>query len=290
MTARMLLSVAALAGGLAAGAAQAQAPEIETTRIADGVYQFRYRAHQGLFVVTDAGVVAIDPISVTAARHFAEAIERLAPRQALRAIVYSHHHADHATGAGELRKAFGEEVPIIAHDRAWQRIVESGSPDLPPPDITFSERLTLQSGERTIELRYLGPSHSDNMIVAYLPRERFVFAVDFVTNDGVGYRDLPDYHFPEFFDALRRLLEIDFTTIAFGHGAPGTRATIERQVRYYDDLRNAVQHAVERGLSEDQAVAEVRLPQYAAWRGYEEWFPLNVRAMHRWLTSRRQDR
>jgi glyoxylase-like metal-dependent hydrolase (beta-lactamase superfamily II) len=110
-----------------------------------------------------------------------------------------------------------------------------------------------------------------------------VFAVDFVTNDGVGYRDLPDYHFPEFFEALRRLQELPYDRIAFGHGAPGDRDTIERQIRYYDDLRAAVAQALERGLSEEEAVMEVRLPQYAEWRGYEEWFPLNVRAMCRWL-------
>ncbi len=34
----------------------------ETTRIAEGVYQFRWQAHNGFFVVTPAGVLAVDPI------------------------------------------------------------------------------------------------------------------------------------------------------------------------------------------------------------------------------------
>lgn len=284
MTRTASMLVAALAS--LAAPVSSQDTQVETTRLAEGVYQFRFQAHQGLFVVTTDGVVAIDPISTQAARHFAEAIKRVAPGKALRAVVYSHHHADHATGARVLRSAFGSEVPIIAHANSRGHLTEAPNPDLPPPDITFEDQLTLHFGGRLLELHYLGRSHSDNMVVAYLPEDRIAFAVDFVTNDGVGYRDLPDYYFPEFFDALRRLLEIDFSTIAFGHGAPGTRATIERQVQYYEDLRSAVDAAIQRGLTEDQAAQEVRLPAYERWRGYTEWFPLNIRALYRWLSTR----
>jgi cyclase len=266
----------------------AQMPEHETTRLADGVYQFRFRAHHGLFVVTGDGVVAIDPISNTAATHFAEAIQREAPGLPLLAIVYSHDHADHATGATILRQALRSDAPIIAHRRARTKLVERGDPTLPPPDITFEQQVTLHFGGRPLELHYLGKSHSDNMVVAFLPEDRLAFAVDFVTNDGVGYRALPDYHFPEFFATLPGLLDLDFDTIAFGHGPPGDRATIERQLRYYDDLRQAVEAAIERGLSEEEAAAQVRLTAYRDWRGYDDWFPLNVRAIYRWLRDSEQ--
>ncbi len=280
-----VLSPTVLALSVMLGPLHAQGPQFETTQLADGVFQFRFQAHQGLFVVTDDGVIAIDPISPTAAEHFAAEIRRMAPGKSLRAIVYSHEHADHATGADVLRRALGSRAPIIAHTRAHSKIVARANREQPPPDMTFDERLTLHSGDRTLELYYLGKSHSDNMIVAYLPAERIAFAVDFVTNDGVGYRDLPDYHFPEFFETLRRLLGLDFETIAFGHGAPGNRSTIERQIRYYDELRLAVQQAIDRGLTEDQAAQRVTLPAYRDWRGYGDWFPLNVRALYRWMKS-----
>ncbi len=51
----------------------AQAAEYETTQIGDGVYQFRFRSHNGFFVVTDQGIVAFDPISVAAAERYAAA-------------------------------------------------------------------------------------------------------------------------------------------------------------------------------------------------------------------------
>jgi glyoxylase-like metal-dependent hydrolase (beta-lactamase superfamily II) len=276
--------VAALAASLAAAPLAAQQRQFETTTIADGVHQFRWQGHNAFFVVTDAGVVAVDPISPEAAAAYAAEIKRVAPGKPLRAIVYSHHHADHASGAPVLRRAFGGNVPIIAHANARARIVAEPDSALPPPDSTFTDRLVLDDPNRPVELRFLGRSHSDNMIVAYLPRQKIVFAVDFVNNDRVGYRDLPDWFFPDHFDTLRRLQEIDYQRIVFGHGPPGDKAAVDRQVRYYDDLRAAVSAAIARGASEDEAARTVQLPQYQQWGSYAEWFPLNVRGVYRGLS------
>lgn len=264
-----------------------QAAPFENTRIGEGIYQFRWQAHNGFFVVTPAGVVAFDPISSPAAAQYAEEIKRVAPGQPLLAVVYSHDHADHATGAPVLRRSMGNEhAPIIAHELAYAKVKAAGSAELPPPEVTFRDTLVLRYGGRTIELHYLGKNHSDNMIVAYLPAERVAFAVDFVSNDRVGYRDLPDYHFPDFFTSLERLQQLDYQTIVFGHGPPGDRASVDRQIRYYTDLRNAVERAVSQGWSEDRAAQEVKLPAYEKWGSYADWFPLNVRAVYRWAASR----
>ena len=45
--------------------------DFDTTEIANGVYQFRWQAHNALFITTPAGVVAVDPIGVEAARQLA---------------------------------------------------------------------------------------------------------------------------------------------------------------------------------------------------------------------------
>ena len=269
---------------LAFSGAPVLAQDFETTRIADGVYQFRFQSHNGFLVVTDGGVVAVDPISTQAASHFAAEIERVAPGARLRAVVYSHDHADHATGARALMDAFGERVPVIAQDNAAARLANAG-PDLPAPDVTFTDRMTLHFGGRAIELHYLGKSHSDNMLVVLVPDVRVAFAVDFVSNDRVGYRDLPDYYFPDFYGALERLMTLEFDTIVFGHGPPGDPAAVQRQGRYYGALRAAVQQAIDNGWTEDEAAERVRLPQYESWGQYEAWFPLNVRAIYRSLVT-----
>ena len=200
------------------------------------------------------------------------------------AIVYSYDHADHATGARVLQDAFGERAPITAQENAATKLANAG-PDLPVPTVTFTERMTLRFGGRAIELHFLGKSHSDNMLVALLPEERIAFAVDFASNDRVGFQELPDFHFPDFFDALERLERLEFDTIVFGHGPSGDKASIARQRKYYAALRSATQGAVDQGWTEDQAAERVRLQEYASWDQYEAWFPMNVRAIYRWLAD-----
>ncbi len=251
---------------LAVSSSPVLAQDFATTRIAEGVYQFRFQSHNGFMVVTDDGVVVVDPISTLAASRF--------------------DHADHATGARVLMDAFGERVPVIAQDNASAKLVDAG-PDLPAPDVTFTDRMTLHFGGRAIELYYLGKSHSDNMLVVLVPDVRVAFAVDFVSNDRVGYQDLPDYHFPDFYGALERLMTLEFDTIVFGHGPAGDPAAVRRQGQYYGSLRAAVQQAIDNGWTEDEAAERVRLPQYESWGQYEAWFPMNVRAIYRSLVTGR---
>lgn len=266
----------------AAGAADAP-PQFETTEVAEGVHQFRWVGHNTLFAVTSEGVFAFDPISVEAAATYAEEIRRVAPEAELAAIVYSHNHADHATGAEVLREAFGADVPIYAHRNADAPLREAADPDLPPPTATFDETMTLAGGE--IELHYLGRSHGDDIAVGFLPAHNLAFAVDFVSRDRFGYQDLAGLHFPDVFDAIEGLLEIPFETVVFGHGPPGDRAAVERQLTYYRDLDAAVRGAVEAGLSEDETAETVLMEDYSHWDRYDDWRELNVRGMHRKLTA-----
>jgi glyoxylase-like metal-dependent hydrolase (beta-lactamase superfamily II) len=280
-------AVAAIAAGLLVPSGEAVAQDWETTRLGEGIYQFRWNTHNTVFVVSDDGVVTFDPISPEAARVLAQEIRRAAPGLPLLVIIYSHHHADHASGAAVLRAIYGGRVPILAHENALAPILEAASPALPAPSVTFSGRLTLRPGGREIHLLYLGPSHTSSMIVGLIPDERLAFAVDFVSHDRLGYRDLGSHQFPEFFDALEALAALEFDSIAFGHGPPGDRDSIVRQIAYYNDLRQAVQRALDSGLSEDEAAERLQLESYSDWGGYEQWISLNVRGMYRWLASER---
>lgn len=286
-SAALILAVGVPGGLLAVTEASAQETEWATTELAEGVFQFSYGAYNTLFVVTDDGVVAFDPISDDAARILAQEIRSAAPGVPLLAIVYSHHHADHASGAGVLRAIFGGRTLIIGHENGLAPLLEAANPSLPSPDVTFSGRLTLRPGGREVRLVYLGPSHTASMIVGLIPDARIAFAVDFVANDRVGYRDLGSHQFPEFFQALEALEALEFERIAFGHGPVGDRDAVKRQIAYYGDLRDAVEQALDAGWSEDEAAERISLDKYASWGGYEEWFALNVRGLYRWLASER---
>ena len=67
---RVLLSI--FAAVTITTSASAQLPPgmkpFERTKIADGVYTFRYFFHRNIFIVTDAGVIATDPLNPRAAK------------------------------------------------------------------------------------------------------------------------------------------------------------------------------------------------------------------------------
>ena len=271
--------------GFAPTVARGQA-DYETTRIAAGVYQFRWVGHNGFFVVTPAGVVAVDPISPEAATQYAREIKQVAPDAPLVAIIYSHQDADHATGAPALMSEMGQEVPILAHRNSVAPLTAAGNVDLPVPTITYQEFMSIAPGGRRIELHYVGANHTDNSTVVFVPDVGVAFAVDFVAHDRVGFRNLPGWVFPDFFESLTRLLEIPFETMVFGHGPAGDRASVHRQIRYYDELRSAVRAALAAGWSEDRAAEEIRLPEFSDWGQYQAWFSMNVRAVYGWMAGR----
>lgn len=66
---------------------------------------------------------------------------------------------------------------------------------------------------------------------------------------------------------------------------PGDRSSVDRQFRCYRDPEEAVRDAIDRGLSREEAARQVELPEYADWRGYGDWFTMNVDRMYRWLAS-----
>ncbi len=252
----------------------------ETTRVAEGIWRFRWVGHNGLFIETPEGVIVVDPISTEAAAVFAEQIRATVGDVPLLAVVYSHRDADHATGAEVIRAALGANAPIVAHENSVGPLTDAGDPALPPPTVTYSDRYEFDAS-RTVELHHPGPSHSDDQSVVLVPDVGVAFAVDFVALDRVGYQDLAGWHMPGQIEAVARLQTLDFETIVFGHGPTGDRSAIGRQLEYWESLRDAVADARERGLSVDEAADQIHLEQFADWDRYDDWFEMNVRGMYR---------
>ena len=121
--------------------------------------------------------------------------------------------------------------------------------------------------------------------MGYVPDARVAFAVDFVSNDRVGYRTLPGWHFPEQNETIRAMMGLPFEAVVHGHGPVGNRASMWRQARYYDALEMAVRAALEEGLTEDETVARVRLREFAEFSQYDAWFEMNVRGAYRVISG-----
>jgi glyoxylase-like metal-dependent hydrolase (beta-lactamase superfamily II) len=267
---------------MAAPWAQSQQPPVrEITKIAGEVYRFRNAGHYSVFAVTPAGVIATDPINADAARWLkAEIAQRF--NQPIRYLVYSHDHADHISGG----QVFADTAIVVAHENARATIIGERRPTA-VPHVTFSDRMTIELGGTALELVYVGKNHSDNSIIMRFPRERILFAVDFIPVNSYSFRDFPDAYMPDWIESLRRVEAMDFDVLAPGHGPLGSKANVTMFREYLQDLRAEVIRYAREGKSADEMKQLITLPKYAAW-GPKEWFPLNIEGMYRLVQGTRR--
>jgi len=277
----MLLSLAVLTI-LLPGQSWAQQAKREITRIAGEVYRFKNNFHYSVFAVTPEGVIATDPIDPEAAKWLKAEIKKRFG-QPIRFVVYSHDHRDHIAG-GEV---FADSAVIIAHENAKVAILGEKRPTA-PPHLTFKKSMMLELGGTKVELLYVGRNHSDNMIVMRFPKERILFAVDFIPVRGVAFRDFPDAYMPDWIQSLKRVEGLDFDILAPGHGPMGKKGDVTLFREYLETLRTEVLQHARAGRSLEETKGLVNMEKYKTWSGYDKMFQLNIEGMYRMVQSHRR--
>ena len=280
---RSLAALLLVGTGLCPAVLHAQdAPTRAITHIAGDLYRFQNGGHYSVLLVTEEGILAADPINADAAAWLKRAVAEQFG-QPIRYLVYSHDHADHI-GGGEV---FGDDVIIIAHENAKADIIGEQRPTA-VPDITFSDRLTIELGGRQVELIYVGRGHSDNSIVIHFPAERAVFAVDFIAINSLPYRDLTDAYFPDWIDAVKLVELMDFDILVPGHGPLATKAEATEHRRYLQALYDAVLDAARAGQSLEEMKESIRLDEFSHLRQYDAWLALNIEGVFRQVSLHRR--
>lgn len=277
----MLLLCTLIAAPLFASTSYAQKPlQVETAKIADGVFVYRWRSYQSLFVVTPAGVLVTDPISVPAAKAYLAEIRKIT-NAPIRYVVYSHHHYDHIMGGAVFKEA---GATFIAHRNAKTSLDRLKNPLVVPPDQLVDSRLELKLADKRVDLVYVGRNHTDNSLVLHLPLQKIIFAVDFIAYKEVPWRGMFDAYLDEWIESLDRVLELDWDRVVVGHsrlGGIGTKDDVRAQKQYMVDLKEAVR--LELGKCIDPAMQDIKLPKYESWTNYKSFLPLNVERMcHYW--------
>ena len=270
---RACAAVCIAAALLVPGTLHAQAKRA-ITHIAGDLYRFQNNFHYSVFLVTPEGVIATDPINAEAATWLETEIDKRFD-QPIKYLILSHDHADHSSG-GEV---FADTATVVAHERAKAVIIGEHRPTA-VPDITFSDRMTVELGGKRVELIHVGRNHSDNSIVMLFPEERTLFAVDFVSVKRLPFRTLSDSYYPDWVDSLRRVERLDFDILAPGHGAMGTKQDVVDHRRYHEDLYNAVVTAVRAGQSLEEMKASITLDEYKDWGSFGNWRELNIEGVH----------
>jgi glyoxylase-like metal-dependent hydrolase (beta-lactamase superfamily II) len=246
---------------------------------------FRVVGHQAVFIVTDDGVIATDPIGQIiseAPQLYKAAIASVTP-QPVKFVIYSHDHTDHIMGGA----VFADTAQFVSHHLALDKIAARNDPTTPVPTITFGEFLSLDLGGKNVGLYYAGRNHSDNSIVLTYPARRLAFAVDFIPVNSLPFRNLPDSYLGEWIESLAWIENnLDFDMLVPGHGPLGTKATVTQVRQYFLDLMAAISAARAQGLPDNSEpmVASVRAalaPAYGSWSSFNEFLPLNIEGVIR---------
>jgi glyoxylase-like metal-dependent hydrolase (beta-lactamase superfamily II) len=199
--------------GAGTGLAQtASRPPVATTKVegTDNVYIFRNGGHQSMFIVTNEGVIATDPIAYgrpTGGQTYLDEIRKVTDKP-VKYVIYSHHHFDHIAGG----KAFKDAgATFIAHRRAKERLEQLRDPHTVLPDDTVSDSgRTITLGGTTLELRYLGLNHSDSNLVMVLPKEKIIFVVDTIPVGQVPGRGMIDFYPMESEAFIKQVLAMEW--------------------------------------------------------------------------------
>lgn len=200
--------------------------------VTEGIYQ-------SAFLKTKDGVIVFDaPPSF--ANKLPGVIGEHAPDQPIKYLIYSHGHADHVGGASTFGEVDG--LTIIAASKVADALRAANHPGIIQPTITFEDSHKLKLGGETVKLK-TASFHSENVdTVIYLPRQKFVMAVDTITPGEVPFMNFGATsdvgRYLEFFDMI---LEYDFDFILSGHvSILGNREDVIEAREYAFDVHDSV--------------------------------------------------
>lgn len=183
------------------------------------------------FVLTPAGVVVIDALGSPALAQELMAEIRKHTSQAVSHVIVTHYHADHIYGL-QVFKAQGAK--IIAHKAALAYLnsetarlrLEASRLELAPwvdaqtaltdADQWLAGDTLLQVGGVDFQIKAMGPAHTPEDLVVYLPSERVLFAGDLVFRARIPFVGQADSR--HWIAALDRLAMFDTKVIVPGHG------------------------------------------------------------------------
>jgi len=215
-------------------------------------------------------------------------------------LVLSHYHAVRVLGAS----AFQAEV-VIAHEQTRRLVAERGKedweseygrmprlfkepasiPGLTWPDVTFSDRLTIDlGGDRgELVLQYCGRGHTAGDIVAWLPRQRVLFAGDLVEAQAALYTG-DAFHTDWSTGTLDRVKAFGAEALVGGRGTiPLGREAVDAAVEQTRDfllvMRDRVGAVHARGGTLKEAFEvthEALAPAYGRWPIFEHCLPFDV--------------
>lgn len=218
-------------------------------------------------------------------------------------LVLSHYHAVRVLGASAF-----EAESIIAHENTRLLINERGMedwasehgrmprlfrdpdsiPGLTHPDIVFNDRLEIElGGDRgALILEHCGRGHTAGDIVAWLPKQKILFAGDLVEAEAALYTG-DAFHMDWSTGTLDKVKAYGAESVVGGRGAvaqgrENVDAAIEQTREFLTGMIKNVGDVHKRGgtLKEAFEATHAALgPKFGAWPIFEHCLPFNVQRL-----------
>lgn len=272
--------------------------------IADGVYALTAEGDPNIGAIeSEDFVVAFEARATPVAAGAWLQQLRQHTQKPVRYLVLSHYHAVRTLGAAAF-----EADEIIAHEKTRFLIEERGKEDwaselgrmprlfrepdsikgLTRPTIAFADRLTIDlgGGRGDLVLQYCGRGHTAGDIVAFLPKQKILFAGDLVEAQAALYTG-DAFHADWSGDTLDRVKAFGAEAIIGGRGAiargrAAADAAIEQTRDFLLTMRRCVGEAHARGGTAKDAYRAAHaalFPKFGAWPIFEHCMPFNVQRL-----------
>jgi len=177
---RLLPAIVVVGLAVAGAAAQQQRPRIPPTgaikKVRDNLYVIPGAGGNTTVFVTQGGVVLVDTKLPNNGEPIVNQVRTVTDRP-VSTIINTHSHPDHI-GSNDY---FPLSVEVVTHEntRKWMAAnPRVASNPAAMPDKTFTDRMTLGSGDDRIELYYFGAGHTDGDAFIVFPARRAMAAGD----------------------------------------------------------------------------------------------------------------
>lgn len=264
---------------LALAAAAALAPPLsaqstlKVQKLADGVWaaQAEKGANVGWFLLGD-GVVAVDAGGDAAtAKEMLQQIAETTGGKPVRALVLTHSHADHSSGARTFAAAGAR---VICHESAAGQILTfvtqaaadpgdpmAGKANLRPVVESISERAILVDGIHNVQIYHLGPGHTKSDLVIYLPGDKILYGGDLALNGRLPFMQSPDVDPSGWTRSLLALNNVHPEKLVPGHGEIGPVTGIAESLAYVRQVDELSRKLVDSGIRDEMIDTQIRAPE-----------------------------
>jgi len=211
---------------------------VVASKVAEGVFFVEGSSHNSLAVVLADSILLIEaPLGEQRSQAVLAKLSELAPGKPVKAVVATHYHYDHSGGL-RTHIARGATIVTTEGNRAFLTKLAAAphtiKPDtlsrtpVPPTIEVVANKKVLGDSAHPIELYDVGPSpHVDEMLVAYLPKEKLLFVSDLFSIPPQGPIPPGTPGNRDFSDKLKKL-GLDVQIIAPGHGRIGTLKDLQK--------------------------------------------------------------